>query len=100
MPKGEVPGPYWNSMHTIYRGRLDTISSSHEVAEVVPEADLGEVDEYVDLLNKGTHYDRMLKALKEVEEYGVYHPHDPEGASAAQKMVRDAIAEADPTAKR
>lgn len=62
-----TPGPYWREMRTIYRGRPYTISSSHEVAEVVPEADLSEVDEYVDLLNKGTHFNGMLKAATEAQ---------------------------------
>lgn len=80
-----TPGPFYQAGHVILRRG----PQGEEPKGVYP------CDETVDLLNKGTHYDGMLEALKAIrnaanERSGDFQA-DIDGLVAAWVLVDDAI---------
>ena len=67
MSEGErPPGPFIGlpGTRTLWRETEESVRSADYIATAAPQLDEAEFDELVDLLNKGTHYDAMLEALK------------------------------------
>ena len=74
-PKGkfDTPGPFMMERQPL-TGVFEINRVSHKggfvcivpVLASTPECDEGELEELVGLLNKGTHFDGMLKALREI----------------------------------
>lgn len=106
MPKGEydTPGPFrlddkpgFNGSVSVYR---DTGEFSHYLGSLSPRLDEAERDELVGLLNKGTHYNALLEALKTAESllieavdqiHGRIYPED----SGDLQWIRAVIAKAE-----
>ena len=85
MPKGEydTPGRFWLDVKNNICERRDKCS----VIVLTPlHLDEAECEELVGLLNKGTHFDAMLEALKHVRANCLAHP---------DQLVDEAIAEAE-----
>ena len=93
MAKGEYerPGPF-------------SLAGDDEFPEIhragVPQylgsLDQAEREELVGLLNKGTHFEGMLEALKAAQEYLVLHHHETDAMwDGVAASVRAAIAKAE-----
>lgn len=99
MPKGEydTPGPFWlddkpgfNGAISVYR---NTGLNCHYLGSLSPRLDQAEREELCGLLNKGTHYDAMLAALKSVNELWTHS--DDEAVRDRHVQVAAAIAAAE-----
>lgn len=97
MPEGEfdTPGPFYRDGVMVFRR---TGKHQHMFARLTTIRDEAEMDEFIGLLNKGTHYNGMLEALKAIrsaadERSGDFQA-DIDGLVAAWVLVDDAIAAA------
>ena len=90
-----TPGPFYVPPFSMaVRMGPPSLSCGH-VCMVPYGANSDEVDELLDLLNKGTHFDDMLAAAKGVIENGP--TTTPFRIGTARNALRAAIAKAEPT---
>lgn len=89
-----TPGPFSHRRNHLLR-KYAAVANPHYLGSTIGRlrADLDgpTKDEIVELLNKGTHYDAMLEALKEAKETG-FGERDP--TNRVSILIRDAIANA------
>ena len=87
MPKGEydTPGPFRADAKGVIWKTIGP-SVSHSCTTVPKDFDAAEIEELIGLLNKGTHFDGMLAALKHARDNCISHP---------DQMIDDAIAKAE-----
>lgn len=85
MPKGEyhTPGPF----HLTSPSFIHRQGVAHPVLITAAQFDEAEKDELVGLLNKGTHHERLVAALIEIERLS-----GPTSIQRARKIAREALA--------
>ena len=95
MPSGEydTPGPFQKDGPYIKRGL-----NERDEAVFMHHTDQAEREEFIGLLNKGTHFEGMLEALKRksrghTSNCGSYHGHDCD--CGLDDSVHEAIAAAE-----
>ena len=83
MPSGEydTPGPYEMDGPYIKRGIY-----KRDEAVFMHTTDQAEREEFIGLLNKGTHFEGMMEALKHARDNCIGHP---------DQMIDEAIAKAE-----
>ena len=98
MPKGEydTPGPFYVDDDRIIRRKPLALAQG----TLWITLDQAEREELVGLLNKGTHFNRLLEAAKDAISRGLpplYHVNRLTLSEASIEDLRAAIAECEPT---